>query len=80
MSTLFLSRSLSSMSALSAWAEERELEVIARSLLSFSSVPFVAPNDADWWFFYSSRAVEFSVASLQELAATPKLAAMGSST
>ncbi|MEM9261532.1 MAG: uroporphyrinogen-III synthase, partial [Bacteroidota bacterium] len=79
MSILFLSRNLTIASALATWAKERELKIIAQSLLEFNSVSFVAPA-ADWWFFYSSRAVEFSVEALRKLKRKPKLAAMGSGT
>lgn len=80
MPTLFLSRNLTPASALATWAGRRELSVIARSLLEFSPVPFLAPIAADWWFFYSSRAVEFSLGELLQLEELPKLATMGSGT
>ncbi len=57
---IFISRALKPDSPLRAWAGRVGEEVTARSLLTFEAVAFDAPRDADWWFFYSSRAVAFA--------------------
>ncbi|SEQ96458.1 uroporphyrinogen-III synthase [Neolewinella agarilytica] len=75
--TVFISRSLSAQSPLAAWAEAGGHNLLAHSLIDFRPVPFSPPGQADWWFFYSSRAVEFAL--LQGIPAV-KLAAMGPGT
>lgn len=75
--TLFISRQLTADSPLLAWADEGGHEVVARSLIDFAPVDFIAPEAADWWFFYSSRAVEFGLRSGIPQA---KLAALGAGT
>ena len=57
---VFITRNLKSDSPLLHWSREKGVEVVGRSLLRFEAVPFEAPRQADWWFFYSSRAVQFS--------------------
>ncbi len=73
---VFISRNLKSDSPLLHWSREKGVEVVGRSLLRFEAVPFEAPRQADWWFFYSSRAVQFS-GTIPE---TVKKAAIGSGT
>ena len=62
---------------LQKWCAEKGNELIAKSLLRFEFVPFVPRFRADWWFFYSPRAVEFAAFLLPNGA---KVAAMGSGT
>ncbi|WP_173021555.1 uroporphyrinogen-III synthase [Lewinella sp. W8] len=79
MKKLFISRDLAADSPLRPWAAAKGVELHARSLLSFTGKPFAAP-EADWWFFYSSRAVQFSIHALAGLAGRPRLAALGAGT
>ncbi|MBC6993516.1 uroporphyrinogen-III synthase [Neolewinella lacunae] len=76
--TVFISRAVAATSPLLAWAEQRGATLLARSLLRFAALPFAAPEAADWWFFYSSRAVQFSAAALPT--PRPRLAALGPGT
>lgn len=63
------------------WAKGGDVKVIDRSLLKFAPVRFVPPAKADWWFFYSPRAVEFGASRLALLPVPlPQLAAMGPGT
>ncbi len=73
---LFVSRELRLDSPLRRWAAARGEEVIAQSLLTFAPVGFTAPTQVDWWFYYSSRAVEFAGAPPENV----RLAAIGGST
>ena len=57
---IFISRSLSADSPLRAWASQQGYSLHEQSLISFAAVPFAAPASADWWFYYSSRAVRFA--------------------
>ena len=76
---IFISRNLAADSPLRAWALEQGRELLGRSLLRFEPVAFTPPADADWWFFYSSRAVAFGLAGGDPPAGT-RLAAMGAGT
>lgn len=71
-------------SPLRKWAIETGNRVEGRSLLRFEAVPFVVPTDADWWFFYSPRAVAFATDFMDEWPNTDtwgyKLAVMGPGT
>lgn len=78
--TIFITRNLKPESPLRAWAAETGNVVTGRSLLRFAAVPFVPPVNADWWFFYSARAVEFGLTGVGELPATTRLAAIGQGT
>lgn len=80
MPVLFISRHLAPESPLQAWADAAGFKVIAKSLLHFAPVRFVPPVDADVWFFYSSRAVEFGIPGIEKLTSPPKLAAIGAGT
>ncbi len=73
---LFISRKLKAESPLLHWASARGEEVCAQSLLTFAPVSFSVPADTAWWFFYSSRAVQFSGAIPEKV----HLAAIGGST
>lgn len=73
---LFISRKLKADSPLRRWAATHDLAVTDRSLLRFEAVDFDAPVNADWWFFYSSRAVEF----VRHIPADVRTAAMGGGT
>jgi len=75
--TVFISRHLSGQSPLSTWAKSGGHELLANSLIDFRAVPFSQSEDADWWFFYSSRAVDFGCPAPPPSA---KLAAMGPGT
>lgn len=79
MKQLFISRELAEDSPLRAWAKARGVGLVAQSLLSFSGQAFDPPT-ADWWFFYSSRAVQFSLAELRAQGGQPRLAALGPGT
>ncbi|WP_157974294.1 uroporphyrinogen-III synthase [Lewinella sp. IMCC34183] len=73
---IFISRKLKGDSPLRQWTDSVGERLEARSLLAFAAVPFTAPADADWWFFYSSRAVTFA----GEVPDGTKLAAIGGGT
>ena len=73
---VFVSRHLKRDSPLLRWGRENGTEVLGQSLLRFKAVPFAAPGACDWWFFYSSRAVEFAGAVPDAI----HLAAIGSGT
>ena len=73
---VFVSRNLKPNSPLLAWGRARGIEVRGQSLLRFEAVPFAAPGPCDWWFFYSSRAVEFA----GDIPEATRLAAIGSGT
>lgn len=73
---IFITRDLQSNSPLLQWAHEHGREVKGRSFLRFAPVPFEAPTDADWWFFYSTRAVEFAGTIPSDV----RIGAIGSST
>lgn len=77
--TIFISRTLEPDSPLLNWANSTGNEVINQSFLTFKPVPFTSPTDADWWFFYSPRAVEFALLTVTPLPET-RLAAMGQGT
>jgi uroporphyrinogen-III synthase len=57
---IFVTRSLAPDSPLRSWAAEHNHQVQAQSLIRFAALPFTAPAMADWWFYYSSRAVRFA--------------------
>ena len=80
MQTVFITRDLTPDSPLLAWAAARRITIFHRSLLQFEPVRFRVPPRADVWFFYSSRAVEFSINGLDKVDRMPKLAAMGAGT
>ncbi len=80
MPTIFITRQLETDSPLSLWAAAGGHTVIDRSLLTFTEVPFTPPQRADAWFFYSARAVEFSIGRVAQVQRFPKLGAMGSGT
>ena len=73
---IFISRSVKADGPLRTWARRTGEELYARSLLTFAAVPFTAPADCDYWFFYSARAVQFAGAPPAEA----KLAAIGEGT
>ena len=77
--TVFISRELKPGSPLRAWATATGNTVVSRSYLTFAPVAFVPPADADWWFFYSPRAVAFALRGGLPPPET-KLAAMGPGT
>ncbi|THH41920.1 uroporphyrinogen-III synthase [Neolewinella litorea] len=74
---IFISRDLKPDSPLRKWADEVGETIHAQSLLRFSAVPFELPGPCDWWFFYSSRAVQFAGPIPTERV---RLAAIGGST
>lgn len=78
--TIFITRKLKPNSPLQKWAAETGNIVTGRSLLRFAAVPFTPPENADWWFFYSARAVEFGLGGVGELPVGVRLAAMGPGT
>jgi uroporphyrinogen-III synthase len=80
--TIFISRNLKEGSPLQKWAAQTGWEVIGQSLINFATVQFEPPNEgeADWWFFYSPRAVEFAADYLLRQSKRVKLAAMGPGT
>ncbi len=85
MSKVFISRQLPPDSPLLHWAQRTGHEVEGRSLIKFSKVAFVPPaaEEADWWYFYSPRAVEFAAGSIPMLKPglpAVKIAAMGPGT
>ena len=80
MQTVFITRDLTSDSPLLSWASERDITIIHQSLLRFEPIRFRVPPRAEVWFFYSSRAVEFSIDGLDKVDRMPRLAAMGAGT
>ncbi|MGB3801730.1 MAG: uroporphyrinogen-III synthase [Lewinella sp.] len=73
---IFISRNLKTDSPLLSWGRTAGVEVKGISLLQFKAVPFDAPGDTDWWFFYSSRAVQYA----GPIPSGVKTAAMGGGT
>ena len=73
---IFVSRRLAPASPLRQWAADHGHALHNQSLLTFAPVPFTPPQDVDWWFFYSARAVQFA----GPIPATVRTAAIGSST
>ncbi|MBB4078363.1 uroporphyrinogen-III synthase [Lewinella aquimaris] len=73
---IFISRRLAPDSPLLRWATDRGQEIVGRSLLTFAPVAFTAPQRADWWFFYSKRAVQFA----GDIPPDVRVAAIGTST
>lgn len=59
--TVFVTRSLRPDSPLRRWAARTGNLVCGKSLLEFTAVPFDPPERADWWFFYSARAVAYGL-------------------
>ena len=80
MTSVFITRALAPNSLLLSWAAARNITVLHKSLLRFEPVRFRVPPRAEVWFFYSSRAVEFSINGLEQVERMPKLAAMGAGT
>ncbi|TXF90689.1 hypothetical protein FUA23_04415 [Neolewinella aurantiaca] len=78
--TVFISRKLKPDSPLLRWAEETGNAIISRSFLTFAPVAYTPPTDADWWFFYSPRAVEFALRDGIVPPSETKLAAIGGGT
>lgn len=76
---VFVTRNLKADSALRHWASVTGNTITGRSLLKFQQVPFEVPAEADWWFFYSSKAAEFCLFSAT-LPANVRLAAIGEGT
>ncbi|NJB84880.1 uroporphyrinogen-III synthase [Lewinella marina] len=74
---IFISRELKPDSPLRNWAEQSGAAIHAQSLLRFSAVAFTPPAAADWWFFYSARAVRFAGG---EVPSGVRVAAIGGST
>lgn len=80
MKTIFITRKPDDFGPLQQLAEERSATLTGRSLIRFEAVPFTAPQ-ADWWFFYSPRAVAFGLAEYEVGAKQlPRLAALGPGT
>lgn len=78
--TVFISRNLKEHSPVLYWAETSWQQIIAHSFLTFEPVAFEPPTDADWWFFYSPRAVEFALRDGVLPPPETKLAAIGGGT
>lgn len=78
--TVFISRNLTSTSPLRQWVERTGNLLVSQSFLTFEPVHFTPPRDADWWFFYSPRAVEFALHGGIRPPTGTKLAAIGSGT
>ena len=76
---VFITRTPDPAGPLARWATANGHRLTGRSYLRFAPVPFVPPDQADWWFFYSPRAVEFALLPGPP-AARVRLAAMGEGT
>lgn len=61
--TVFVTRELREDSPLRQWAMKSGNLIAGHSFLRFSEVRFNAPENAQWWFFYSPKAVKFSLLS-----------------
>jgi uroporphyrinogen-III synthase len=80
MRSIFITRQLNNPGPLQLWADEHGYTLTGQSLIRFEEVPFRAPV-ADWWFFYSPRAVIYGLAGADEAAnPPPRLAALGPGT
>lgn len=77
--SVFITRQLKPDSPLRTWALQSGNVVNGHSFLNFEAIPFEPPKDADWWFFYSSRAVKFCFSSAKP-PENVRLAAMGTGT
>ena len=73
---IFISRPLAPDSPLRDWATTHGYPLHDQSLIRFAALPFTVPATADWWFYYSSRAVRFGGLPSKGT----KLGALGSST
>lgn len=80
MAEIAITRDLKPDSPLLRWAEREGHSVDARSFLRFVPLAYTPPAEADWWFFYSSRAVTFALRDGIHPADTVRLAAMGPGT
>lgn len=79
--TVFISREISSGSLFKMILEPAGFEIIDRSLVNFSAVPFTALPPTDWLFFYSKRGVNFFFEQLEnQLDATIRIGAIGPAT
>jgi uroporphyrinogen-III synthase len=78
--TVFISRTLKANSPILFWAETKGQRLITKSFLTFKPVAYAPPPDADWWFFYSPRAVEFALHGGILPPQEAKLAAIGGGT
>lgn len=78
---IFISRDLKSDSIFKSGLEGKDkLELIAFSLISFEKVDIVALPKAHWYFFYSSKGVDFFLGQLRKIETGVKLATMGNAT
>lgn len=78
--TVFISRNPKKHSPVQYWADVMGQHLISKSFLTFKPVAFTPPTDADWWFFYSPRAVEFALRDGITPPPKTKLAAIGGGT
>lgn len=76
---LFISKSPEDLSTLISYAESKNIEVIAQSLLAFEKVPFKINKPYDLIFFGSPRAVQFFFEQIDN-PATSVFAAVGPAT
>lgn len=65
--TLFVSRRLEKESPILVFCEQRSIQVIHESLLSFSAVAFDALPHGEWLFFYSRSGVHFLLQQISDL-------------
>lgn len=77
----YISRNLQAQSAFRKILEAQGVAVKGQSLIHFKPVPFAEVPDADWVFFYSSRAVRFFLDNLPHpLSTEVRLGGIGPST
>jgi len=81
--SVFISRQIEADSPFNR-VRENEIEIISKSLLQFSTVPFLEFPSADWYFFYSKKGVYYFFEQLskkeKKIVASKKIGAFGKAT
>lgn len=82
MQRVFISRKIKQNSVFLGWLEsnEEEVELLGYSLIDFKPVSFTEIPEANWYFFYSSRGVEYFFQGIQKVKLNAKLATIGQQT
>jgi uroporphyrinogen-III synthase len=77
--SLFISKDLSDLSVLPAFCQDKSIELVAQSFISFEALPFESPLSPSVIFFSSIRAAEFYLAQAS-LPINCEIACIGSKT
>ncbi|MCH2042617.1 MAG: uroporphyrinogen-III synthase [Saprospiraceae bacterium] len=82
MQRVFISRKIKQNSVFLSWVESniKEIELIDYSLIDFKPVHFTKILKGDWYFFYSSRGVDYFFQGIKEIRLEAKLATIGAQT